>query len=171
MWQCGSVQYQDLKERTLLSVFNPRFLHLIHQQVLFAFNTLHCKADNFDTNAGKLNPLISGLGFEIVSVPRDGDCLFTSVLLQLEQLLPHVDNKELTDHVEMLGLQEKTLPEKVQLLRRKLVDEWLSNKDEYQKFLVDTDLRKRQFNLLFGVTVWSSCKKMNILIYILNKWK
>lgn len=137
------IQYQDLKERGLLSVFNPRFLHLMHQQVMFAFDTLHCKAENFDANVNKLNPLISGLGFEILSVPRDGDCLFTSVLLQLDQLLPHVDNKELNDHVQMLGLNDKTLPQKVKLLRGKLVDEWLSNRDEYQKFLVDTDLEEK----------------------------
>ena len=62
-------------------MFSPRFIHLMHQQVLFAFDTFCCKADNFDANAGKLNPLISGLGFEILSVPKDGDCLFTSVLL------------------------------------------------------------------------------------------
>lgn len=83
-------------------MFNPRFLHLMHQQVMFAFDTLHCKAENFDANGNKLNPLISGLGFEILSVPRDGDCLFTAVLLQLDQLLPRVDNKELNDHVQML---------------------------------------------------------------------
>ena len=35
------IQYQDLKERGLLSVLNPRFLHLMHQQVMFAFDTLH----------------------------------------------------------------------------------------------------------------------------------
>lgn len=137
------IQYQDLKARGLLSIFNPRFLNLMHQQALFAFDTFHCKDMNFDANASKINLVVSGLGFEILPVPKDGDCLFTSVLLQLEQLLPHADNKELTDHLQMLGLTEKTLPEKVKVLRAKLVDEWLSNKDEYQKFLVDTELEEK----------------------------
>lgn len=43
----------------------------------------------------------------------------------------------------MLGFNDKTLPQKVKLLRGKLVDEWLSNRDEYQKFLVDTDLEEK----------------------------
>ena len=90
-------------------MFNPRFLHLMHQQVMFAFDILYCKAENFDANASKLNPLISGLGFEILSVPRGMETAC------LPPCLPRVDNKELTD--QMLGLNEKTLPEKVQLLR------------------------------------------------------
>ncbi|KAJ7386187.1 hypothetical protein OS493_010580 [Desmophyllum pertusum] len=132
-------QYQSLKERGLLSVFNPRFLNLMHQQTLFAFDTMNCKIDNFDDNITKLDPFISGLGFQILSVPKDRDCLFTSIILQLEQMAPLSDSNELSAFMERLGLGN-TLLEKVLFLRGKLVEEWLRNKSEYQKFLVDTEL-------------------------------
>lgn len=111
----------------------------MHQQTLFAFDTLNCKRDNLDGNINKLDPFVSGLGFQIVQVPKDGDCLFTSVIFQLDQMGPLSDSNDLSAFIETLKLCSTTL-DKVLLLRGKLVDEWLSNKEEYEKFLVDTEL-------------------------------
>ena len=132
-------QYQSLKKGGLLSVLNPRFVNLMHQQTLFAFDTLNCKKDNLDGNINKLDPFVSGLGFQIVPVPKDGDCLFTSVIFQLDQMGPLSDSNDLSAFIETLKLCSTTL-DKVLLLRGKLVDEWLSSKEEYEKFLVDTEL-------------------------------
>ena len=120
-------QYQSLKDGGLLSVFNPRFLNLMHQQALFAFDTMNCKTANFDDNYSKLDAMISGLGFQILPVPKDGDCLFTSVIFQMEQMAPLSDSNELTAFMERLKSCD-TLLEKVLFLRGKLVNEWLSNK-------------------------------------------
>ena len=96
------IQYQSMKDKGLLAVFNLRFLNLMQQQALFAFDTFHYQSDSCDDIAKRLGHLISGLGFTILSVPKNGDCLFTSVLLQLEQMLPLSPNKELSAHVQML---------------------------------------------------------------------
>lgn len=48
---------------------------------MFVFDILYCKVENFDVNGNKFNFLIFGLGFEILLVLRDGDCLFIVVLL------------------------------------------------------------------------------------------
>ena len=133
------MQFQSLKERGLLPVFNPRFLNLMHQQALFAFDTMNCKTGDFDSNYSKLNPFISGLGFKIIPVPKDGDCLFSSVVFQLEQMAPLSDSNNLSALLERLRLCN-TLSEKVLFLRGELVNEWLSNKQEYDKFLTDTEL-------------------------------
>lgn len=132
-------QYQSLQERGLLSVFNPRFLNIMHQQALFVCDTMNCKTDTFDVNMTKIDSFISGLGFQILPVPKDGDCLFTSIIFQLEQMAPLSESRELSSFME--GFKSiDTLLEKVLFLRSKLVEEWLSNKQEYEKFLVDTEL-------------------------------
>ena len=101
----------------------------MHQQTLFAFDTLNCKRDNLDGNINKLDLFVSSLGFQIVPVPKDGDCLFTSVIFQLDQMAPLSDSNELSAFIETLKLCSTAL-DKVLLLRGKLVDEWLSNKEE-----------------------------------------
>lgn len=111
----------------------------MHQQALFALDRIDCETSNFDGNSTKVDPLISGLGFQILSVPKDGDCLFTSIIIQLEQMVPSLDSNELSAVMERLELCN-TLLGKVLFLRRKLVNKWLSNAQEYEKFLVDTEL-------------------------------
>ncbi len=70
-------------------------------------------------------------------VPRDGDCLFYSVALHLQRMLHKQGSfePELMDYIHSLGFNSgMNVDEMVVLLRRLLVDEWLTQRNRYISF-------------------------------------
>ena len=73
-----------------------------------------------------------------LNVSEDGDCLFTSVAMYIEQLLSSnsVLPQLLLNHFQSIGVISTV--SKLQLIRELLVHEWLCNQGEYQPFFCGT---------------------------------
>ena len=66
--------------------------------LLFSHKECHGQSEYFGSEK-KLDEIVTSFGFERMSVPRDGDFCFTSVLLGLDQLLQGNDDT-LIQHLE-----------------------------------------------------------------------
>ena len=72
----------------------------------------------------------------ICEVPKNGDCLFSSVIHYLRQVLQSSSDLCLLEHLQSIGIRIDSLC--VGLLRNLMVDEWIGNQQEYIPFLDDT---------------------------------
>ena len=74
----------------------------------------------------RLHDLAVTWGFSIVEIPKNGDCLFTAVAFQLQQLFSAIKGNSATkSHFQQLGIRsEQSLVEIAGLLRNLVVDEW-----------------------------------------------
>ena len=81
------------------------------------------------------------LGFDIIPVTGNGDCFFTSVSVQLLQILSDCPNEH-RDFLQSLGITAGTTSDELaQTLWTLVVDEWLSNRDEYRSFFAGIELK------------------------------
>ena len=94
-------------------------------------------------NAGvKVDAVLKAHGFERVPVGKDGSYLFASVSFSLLQLLTTDGcSLELQQHSNAINITVyRTLPQLIKLLRKLLVDEFLScNSVEYSSFLLSVE--------------------------------
>lgn len=74
----------------------------------------------------RLHDLAVTWRFSIVKIPKNGDCLFTAVAFQLQQLFSAIKGNSATkSHFQQLGIRsEQSLVEIAGLLRNLVVDEW-----------------------------------------------
>lgn len=74
----------------------------------------------------RLQHLAAAWGFSIVEIPKNGDCLFTAVAFQLQQLFSSIEEDSvIKSHLQQLGISsEESLAEITGLLRNLVVDEW-----------------------------------------------
>ena len=95
-----------------------------------------------DVHQGRLQSVLTSFNLKSVEVPPDGDCVFHSVIrhLQLVYSFSTSEHKDFLHHLQSLGYsQESSIAHNILLLRRLLVDEWLSNRNEYQPFFTGKD--------------------------------
>ncbi len=85
-----------------------------------------------DTYDQRLQQVLSSWKFSKISVPRDGNCFFTSVALELSYFSPET--------VEQLGLSHAApITELVARLRTLIVEEWMGTQRHiYEEFITDT---------------------------------
>lgn len=109
---------------------------LISDMFCQAQPTIPMKENESDAHRKRLNDVLSMWNFKGLSVPGDGNCLFTAVAVNLQHLA--TKSKDLSDHLQSLGIQvcEDGVPNIIKKLRKSVVDELLgSNTTEYQSFL------------------------------------
>jgi len=75
--------------------------------------------------------VVARFGFKILNVAKDGDCLFKSILIQLQQMIFHLE-KTAIDHLLNLSLCQSTNPlsEEVLILQSAMVNKWIQNKED-----------------------------------------
>ena len=97
-----------------------------------------------DSAGNRVDAILKGYGLERVHMPKDGNCLFSSVsffivqLLSAEQTEPYA---KLREHLETLGISSNQhLFEISHILRKLVVSEFLgSNMLEYSSFLISAE--------------------------------
>ena len=97
-----------------------------------------------DSAGNRVDAILKGYGLEHVHMPKDGNCLFSSVsffivqLLSAEQTEPYA---KLREHLETLGISSNQHLFKIShILRKLVVSEFLSsNTLEYPSFLISTE--------------------------------
>lgn len=84
----------------------------------------------------RLQNVLESYQLDTIDVPKDGDCLFTSIAMYIEQL--HTDQESsLIHHLQDTGIYPSTSRSGLILyLRELLVHEWLHNAGEYEPFFV-----------------------------------
>lgn len=107
--------------------------------LLFSHKECHGQSEYFGSEK-KLDEIVTSFGFERMSVPRDGDFCFTSVLLGLDQLLQGNDDT-LIQHLESLQVhRNQDLSARHIILRGLVVAEWLGdNSEEDAAFLTGSE--------------------------------
>ena len=109
--------------------------------------------DNLDSTEMSLTRAAQALGFDILNIPEDGNCFFTSVAFQLRQLMTD-SCQDLSPivrcHFEAIGLfGAQSVSELANILRRLVVDEWTGdNMNDCQEFLTDRDVEMEAQNFL-----------------------
>ena len=97
---------------------------------------------DYEKASEKLNTVARNYGFEVVQVPGDGDCCFSSVGFAIERFFD-IDPSPLTDHFTAIKIykdQDQDQVERALRLRELLVLEWLGdNSHEYEMFLTIAD--------------------------------
>ena len=78
---------------------------------------------------------------ELVSSPSDGDCLFTSVIFGLKQIVSSRKYETYNDHLKNLGLCfDLDISLTILHLRNFLVSEWLENAPEHEEFVTTQEI-------------------------------
>ena len=97
--------------------------------------------ENITRHKNRLSSVLESYQLKAIDVPEDGDCLFTSIAIYIEQLLTSQSAlpQSLINHFQGIGITS-TMPRDVltSYLREVLVHEWLSNQDRYQPFFSST---------------------------------
>ena len=112
-----------------ISRLTPHLNSHINKQVVQQTNT-----DDLDVHQSRLSNVLESYRLEAIEVPKDGDCLFTSIARHIEQV--YHDHKTSTDsllnHMQSIGVSATMSTVLLtQHLRELLVHEWLSNQGEY----------------------------------------
>ena len=84
----------------------------------------------------RLENVVSSFRFSIVPTDGDGNCFFTSVAFQLQQILSDDQcTMEQRLFLKSLGVTlDVTVDELSSVLRELVVNEWLNNQQEYRSF-------------------------------------
>ena len=65
--------------------------------------SISSKENDFTAHTKRLHDVLSSWNFKSLSVPGDGNCLFTAVAMNLQNLA--TKNKDLSDHLQSLEIQ------------------------------------------------------------------
>ena len=92
-----------------------------------------------ENNDDEIENLATQLGYTVIDIPKDGDCLFKSIAFQLFQLTS--DNSDsaskLKEHFFILGINftNGTIHETTDKLRELVVNEWQGDfQEDYEDF-------------------------------------
>ena len=80
----------------------------------------------------RLNNVLQSFAMQKCEVPMNGDCLFSSVILYINEAFQSNSESNLIDHLNSIGITPQSCD--VLLVRNLMVDEWIYNKEEYQSF-------------------------------------
>ena len=101
---------------------------LVFQSMNKEHNTNHSSQSILDQRA-------ENMGFKRQPSPKDGDCFFFSLALQISNLLTTCDEK-VEEQFNKLGIKnQQSITEIARRLRQLVVQEWLSNSEQYQHFV------------------------------------
>ncbi|KAJ7373400.1 hypothetical protein OS493_012993 [Desmophyllum pertusum] len=119
------------------SAVNTDHFHLMATHALFGFGTMssHIASDTAST----LENLLSSYNFARIQVAPDGDCLFSSVIFQLKQMVSS-RNAELLSHLEAIGFHTLLQGDNntaVAGLRNLMVSEMLENRADYEGYITN----------------------------------
>ena len=119
------------------SAVNSDHFHVMATHALFSFGTVssHTASDS----ASKLKNHLSSNNFARVQVAPDGDCLFSSVIFRLKQMVSS-GNFDLLSHLKAIGFH--TFPQEehdtaVACLRTLMVSELLENREVYEGYITN----------------------------------
>ena len=87
--------------------------------------------------------MADSFGFDIVQINGDGNCFFTSVAFQLQQMLASGQcPDEQRFFLNALRITtDNALDELSRILRELIVNEWIVNQNDYQEFFQNIDLQ------------------------------
>ena len=97
------------------------------------------------THEDRLDSVLRSWNFERITVPGDGDCLFTSVAMNIKHF-SQLGNESLCNILKDLSIDPniQSIPGIVSILRKAVVDEWLGeNTGDYQSFLTLDQLQEQ----------------------------
>jgi hypothetical protein len=105
---------------------------------------INSKLFSYKNNDDDVEKLAKQLGYTVIDIPKDGDCLFKSVAFQLFQLSNNCNNSasELTEHLLELGIniQTGTIDDVADKLRELVVNEWQGEfQEDYADFFQPND--------------------------------
>ena len=83
----------------------------------------------------RLNNVLQSFGLTTCEVPKNGDCLFTSIILHINHIFQANSDTWLIEHLHSIRVNHSNLD--VNLIRNLMVDEWITNQ-EYIPFLEDS---------------------------------
>lgn len=116
--------------------FNTNHVNLMSNPALFAFGSCVNKTAEQEESIERLESTLTSYNMEFVKSPPDGDCLFTSTIFGLKQIVSSRKYQSYTAYLQNLKLCfDADLATNVLQLRNLLVTEWLENAREYEKFV------------------------------------
>ena len=124
----------DLPEVVNGAVNTDQF-HLMATHVLFGFGTM--SSYSASDSGSKLDNLLSSYNFARIPVEPNGNCLFSSVIFQLKQIISS-NNSELFNHLQATGfyvLLQGDHDTAVAGLRNLMVSELLENRAVYEGYI------------------------------------
>lgn len=117
-------------------MFNTEHLNLMLSPALFALGTCISKSAEQKSSEERLNNILSSYNMELVKSNTDGDCLFTSVIFGLMQIVSSKKYESYREHLKSFNLSFEDMSTSVLQLRKLLVSEWLANASEYENFVI-----------------------------------
>lgn len=111
-------------------------MNTLLSDIFYPQQSISSKDNEFDSHSKRLNDVLSAWNFKSMSVPGDGNCLFTAVAVNLQKVASK--SKDLADQLQSLGIQvsKDSIQDIIKKLRKAVVDELLGNNTaEYQSFL------------------------------------
>ncbi len=128
------------------SKWSSKLINLLKMPFLFqnAKDFMHLDASNneesFENEQTRLHDVANSFGFDIVQMNGDGNCFFTSVAFQLQQILSS-DQCSMEQQLNALRItSDVALDELSRILRELVVNEWIVNQNDYREFFQDIDL-------------------------------
>ena len=159
----------NLSKKTNNNPYNlAKDIHFMKRALLLLSNS---KCNLHENTCFKLNAVLKAYGFERVVVAKDRNCLFASASLGLAQLLNDGCSAELRKHLYSIGIcNDKSLPELIEILRKLVVEEFLScNVEEYSSFLLTNErLSNEETAKKFLQDVFFDCESGNAVILALS---
>jgi len=130
------------------SKWSSKLFNLLKLPFLFenAKNIIHLDVSTNDkaqeNEQSRLREVANSFGFDIVEINGDGNCFFTSVAFQLQQILSSNEcSMEQRLFLNALGItSDDALDEISRILRELVVNEWIVNQHDYRAFFQDIDL-------------------------------
>ena len=132
------------------SKWSSKLNNLLKMPFLFqnAKDFMHLDTSNSDESCEseqtRLRDVANSFGFDIVQTNGDGNCFFTSVAFQLQQILSS-DQCSMEQRLFLNALRitsDVALDEVSRILRELVVSEWTANQNEYRQFFQDIDLER-----------------------------
>ena len=126
----------DLPEM-VSSAVNTDHFHLMATHALFGFGTM--SSHSTSESSSKLENVLSSYNFARIQVAPDGDCLFSSVIFQLKQMVSS-GNLDLVNHLKAIGfdtLLQEGQNIAVAGLRSLMVSELLENREVYEGYITN----------------------------------
>jgi hypothetical protein len=121
--------------------FNTEHAHLISNPALFAFGTCIDKTVEEKESLERLQNTLASYNMELVNSSSDGDCLFTSIIFGLKQIVSSGKYEKYNEHLKNLNLCfDLDISLIVLHLRNLLVSEWLANASEYEDFVTSQEI-------------------------------
>jgi hypothetical protein len=130
------------------SKWSSKLINLLKMPFLCqnAKDFMHLDASNneesFENEQTRLCDVANSFGFDIVQTNGDGNCFFTSVAFQLQQILSS-DECSMEQQLNALRItSDVALDELSRILRELVVNEWIVNQNDYREFFQDIDLER-----------------------------